>query len=57
MGIKDDQIDMEEELNKPVNINSAIKNFYLIRNSIIKSVYANNFPDNINFDNVILNLN
>ena len=55
--IRDDQIDMEKDINKPANINSAIKNFYLIRNNIIKSVFANSFPDNINFNNVILNLN
>ena len=48
---KKDQI-----LKKPNNINSALKNFYSIREQIIKTVTANKFPDNINFDEAISNI-
>ena len=43
-------------LKKPNNTNSAQKSFYLIRDQIIKAVMCNTFPDSINFDNAIKNL-
>ena len=43
-------------LKKPNNTNSAQKSFYLIRDQIIKAVMCNTFPDYINFDNAIKNL-
>ena len=47
-----------EQLNKvttkkPSNTNSAQRTFYSVREQIIKAVYANMFPDGVNFDNAI----
>ena len=42
---------------KPVDINSAKKSFYFVRDQIINAVYTNNFPENINFDKIIKSLN
>ena len=53
----EDKCDKEMILKKPSNENSAKKNFYNIRDQIIKAVYANTFPDNINFDKTIKGLN
>ena len=41
---------------KPSNTNSAQRLIYSVRDQIIKAVYANMFPDNINFDSVISSL-
>ena len=41
---------------KPRNINAAQRNFYSVRNQITNAVFANMFPDNVNFDNVISTL-
>ena len=48
---------MNQTLNKPKNVDSVEKNFYSIRNKIIKEVYSNKFPDDINFDKAIDFLN
>ena len=47
---------MNQTIQKPNDINKAQNSFYSIRDQIIKAVYANNFPDKINFDNAIKNL-
>ena len=41
---------------KPSNTNSAQRTFYSIRDQIEKAVYANMFPDGVNFDNAISRL-
>ena len=51
-----EQKNMNQTIQKPNNINKAQNSFYSIRDQIIKAVYANNFPDKINFDNAIKNL-
>ena len=48
---------MKKTLKTPSNADSATKNFYSIRDQIIKSVAENKFPDTINFDKVIKSLN
>ena len=53
---KSDQNGMNQTLKKPSNTNAAQKNFYTIRDKIIKAVSSNQFPDDINFDNVIKSL-
>ena len=52
-----DQKSMKKTLKKPSNIESVTKNFYSIRDKIIKSVEENKFPDTVNFDEVIKSLN
>ena len=52
-----DQKSMKQTLKTPSNTNSATKNFYSIRDKIIKSVTENKFPDSVNFDKVIKSLN
>ena len=51
-----EQNSMSQTLKKPGNTDTAQKSFYSVRDQIIKAVYANTFPDNINFDAVIKNL-
>ena len=53
---KSDIEDTDKTVQKPTNIDSVIKDFYKIRDQIIASVYANKFPDNINFDKAIKSL-
>jgi len=48
---------MKETLKTPSDTESATKNFYSIRDKIIKSVAENKFPDDVNFDKVIKSLN
>ena len=55
--IKNEQRNMNEILKTPSNTQSAEKNFYSVRDQIIKTVEENKFPDTINFDNVIKGLN
>ena len=52
-----EQNSMNQKLNTPSNKNSAQKNFYSVRDQIIKAVYENTFPDKINFDKAIQALN
>ena len=47
---------MNQTLKKPSNENSATKNFYSVRDQIIKAVYANTFPI-VTFDDAIKKLN
>jgi len=51
-----EQNGMSQTIKTPSNTNSAQKLFYSIRDAIIKAVYANTFPDEVNFDNVIKKL-
>ena len=51
-----EQNSMSQTLKTPSDTNSAQKTFYSVRDNIIKAVYANTFPDNINFDNAIKSL-
>ena len=51
-----EQNSMSQTLKTPSNKNGAQKNFYNVRDQIIKTVYANKFPDTINFDSVIKSL-
>ena len=53
---KKEQSNMSQTLKTPSNANIAQKNFYIVRDKIIQAVYANTFPDEVNFDNVIKNL-
>jgi len=55
--IKNEQRNMDEILKTPSNIQSAEKNFYSVRDQIIKTVEENKFPDTINFDKAIKGLN
>ena len=51
-----EQLNNDPELKKPRNKNSAHRAFYSIRDQIENAVFANLFPDNINFDLAIKNL-
>ena len=51
--LKNEQRSMNEILKTPSNTQSAEKNFYSVRDQIIKTVEENKFPDTINFDKVI----
>ena len=53
---KNEQNNMNQPLNTPSNTDTAQKAFYSVRDSIVKAVYANTFPDDINFDNAIKSL-
>ena len=53
---KSGQQSMNQNLKKPSDEKSSTKQFYNIRDQIIKTVKANKFPDNINFDQVIKSL-
>ena len=55
-GKRSDIEETGQTIKKPSDIDSVIKGFYKIRDQIIESVYANKFPENINFYKVIENL-
>ena len=52
----EDKFDSDVVTKKPSNTNNAKKNIYSVRDQIIKAVYANTFPEDINFDKVIKGL-
>ena len=54
--IQEDQKDMDMNLKSPNNPNESQKNFYSVKNQIIKAVNSNSFPEKINFDNSIMSL-
>ena len=54
--IQTEKIDIKETVKQPGNIISSEKSFTSIKNMIIKRVYDNEFPDNINFDGSIMSL-
>jgi hypothetical protein len=47
---------MDMNLKSPNNPNESQKNFYSVKNQIIKAVNSNSFPEKINFDNSIMSL-
>ena len=53
---EEDNFGNEMEIKRPDDANSAKKNFYSVRDQITKAVYANQFPEDINFDKVIKSL-
>ena len=53
---EEDSFNNEMEIKRPNDTNSAKKNFYSVRDQITKAVYANQFPEDINFDKVIKSL-
>ena len=53
---EEDIFDLDVYTKKPRDTSSSKKNFYSARDKIIKAVYANTFPDDINFDKVIKGL-
>ena len=53
---KSEQSQMEESLAKPGHVNTSQRRFNSVRDSIIKAVVANTFPDGISFEEAINNL-
>ena len=53
---EEDQFDLEVETKTPTNVSSERRKFISVRDQIIKAVYANTFPDKINFDKTIKSL-
>ena len=53
---KDNILDSDVDTKSPRDSKSTKKNFYSVRDQIIKAVSGNTFPDNINFDKVIKGL-
>ena len=53
---EEDNFDLEVETKQPVDASSERRKFLSVRNPIIKAVYANIFPDKINFDKTIKSL-
>ena len=53
---KSEQQNTNQTLKKPSNANSSSKNFYSIRDQIIRTVNENKFPDNLTFDKAIASL-
>ena len=51
-----DQFNQDIITKIPSNSNTAQRSIYSVRDQIVKAVFANMFPDGINFDNVIINL-
>ena len=52
-----DNFDLEVETKQPADASSGRRKFISVRDQIIKAVYANTFPDKINFDKAIKSLN
>ena len=53
---EEDHFDLEVETKKPTDESSERRKFTSVRDQIIKAVYANTFPDKINFDKAIKSL-
>ncbi len=51
-----EQLRDNAKLNKPANVNAAQRQFINIRNQITNAVFANMFPDGVNFDRAIRSL-
>ena len=51
-----EQLNGGVKFEKPRNINTAQRQFYNVRNQITNAVFANMFPDNVNFDKAINDL-
>ena len=54
--IQTEKLDIDETIKQPGNIISSEKSFISVKNTIIKKVSENDFPDNINFDGSIMSL-
>ena len=52
----EDIFDLDVYVKEPEDMKSSKKNFYAVRDQIMKAVYENKFPENINFDKVIKSL-
>ena len=50
---KQNQLNEDASLKKPKNANSAQRLIYSVRDQIINAVFANMFPDGVNFDKAI----
>ena len=55
--LEKDNFDLEVETKQPTDASSGRRKFISVRDQIIKAVYANTFPDKINFDKTIKSLN
>ena len=55
-GSRDKDVLNKVTTQKPSNTNTVQRSIYTVRDQIIRAVYANMFPDNINFDSVITRL-
>ncbi len=53
---KENIFDLIIFIKEPRDLDSSKRNFYSVKYQIIKAVYANIFPDNINFDKFIKGL-
>ena len=51
-----EEVNGNASLRKPENTIGAQRQFYNIRNQITNSVFANMFPDGVNFDRAIRQL-
>ena len=51
-----EQINGNPILNKPSNPNNTQRQFITVRNQITNAVFANMFPDGVNFDTAIQKL-
>ena len=51
-----EQLRDNAKLNKPTNVNAAQRQFINVRNQITNAVFANMFPDGVNFDRAIRSL-
>ena len=51
-----EQINGNPTLNKPLNINNSQRQFISVKNQITNAVFANMFPDDVNFDIAIQKL-
>lgn len=56
-GARKNSFKTEAEIETPRNTAQIEAQIYSVRDKIIESVYANTFPDSINFDEIIDNLN
>ena len=54
--INGDVVNGDLALRKPTNVNGAQRQFYNVRNQITNAVFANMFPDDVNFDRAIRQL-
>ena len=54
--INGDVVNGDLALKKPTNTNGAQRQFYNVRNQITNAVFANMFPDDVNFDRAIRQL-
>jgi hypothetical protein len=51
-----EEVNGNASLKRPANTNAAQRQFYAVRNQITNAVFANMFPDDVNFDRTIRQL-